>query len=129
LQKLPIFALLVVLLVGGFYFMRSGGMSDRAVAGGRAMMGGRGMGRITIPGQEPPQETNKKYLAGYEQAKITCTQCHALPPPNQHTRAEWPGVIARMKGHIKTYGKVMPTAAQLKSIVGYYVANFSDGGS
>lgn len=30
----------------------------------------------------------------------TCSQCHALPDPKQHTAQEWPGVVARMKGNM-----------------------------
>jgi hypothetical protein len=31
---------------------------------------------------------------------IACTQCHALPDPRRHTRAEWPAVVSRMKEHM-----------------------------
>jgi len=89
---------------------------------GNGMMGGGGMmGNIEIRGEQPPQETKNKYVQGYQQAKTTCTQCHAMPHPNQHTRAEWPGVIKRMENHIKTYSKVMPNNVELKSIINYYV--------
>ncbi len=32
---------------------------------------------------------------------IACTQCHALPDPQRHTAAEWPGVVERMKRHME----------------------------
>ena len=32
---------------------------------------------------------------------IACSQCHALPDPQQHTVSEWPGVVRRMSGHMK----------------------------
>jgi hypothetical protein len=32
---------------------------------------------------------------------IACTQCHALPDPQRHTAAEWPGVVDRMKRHME----------------------------
>lgn len=32
---------------------------------------------------------------------IACSQCHALPDPFQHTAAEWPAVVERMKGHMQ----------------------------
>jgi len=35
----------------------------------------------------------------------TCSQCHALPEPNQHTPQEWPGVIARMQQNIQFMNK------------------------
>jgi len=92
--------------------------------GGGMMMGGSGMmGEIKIPGSPPPEETGAKYQQGYREAKITCSQCHALPDPDQHSRSEWPNVIARMEEHIKTYHKILPDEDTLKSIVDYYVGN------
>ena len=81
------------------------------------------MGEIIIPGSPPPEETNAKYQQGYQQAKITCSQCHALPNPNQHSKSEWPNVIARMEDHINTFHKIMPSVNSLNSIVDYYVSN------
>ena len=87
-------------------------------------MGGRGMmGDINIPGKQPPPETSADYVPGYQQAKITCTQCHAMPHPEQHSSEEWPSVITRMEDHIKIYHKQMPSKEGLKSIVEYYVGN------
>lgn len=92
--------------------------------GGGMMMGGSGMmGEIKIPGSPPPEETNHTYQQGYQQAKITCSQCHALPNPNQHSKSEWPNVIARMEGHINTFHKTLPGVNALNSIVDYYVSN------
>jgi cytochrome c2 len=31
---------------------------------------------------------------------LACSQCHALPDPQQHTAGEWPGVVKRMQGHM-----------------------------
>lgn len=31
---------------------------------------------------------------------LACSQCHALPDPQQHTSGEWPGVVKRMQGHM-----------------------------
>jgi hypothetical protein len=31
---------------------------------------------------------------------IACSQCHALPDPQQHTAREWPTVVERMKRHM-----------------------------
>ncbi|VAW96411.1 hypothetical protein MNBD_GAMMA19-1243 [hydrothermal vent metagenome] len=113
-KKLLVVVALIVFLSG----------CDNDTMGGGGMMGGRGMmGTIDIPGQQPPQETNADYVKGYRQAKMTCTQCHAMPHPAQHSGEAWPGVIARMKGHIQTYKKTMPSQEELKSIVEYYVGN------
>jgi len=46
-----------------------------------------------------------------------------MPHPNQHSKSEWPAVIARMEDHIRTYGKPMPNENEMKSIVDYYVGN------
>jgi len=67
------------------------------------------MGEIKIPGSPPPEETYAKYQQGYQEAKFTCSQCHALPNPNQHSKSEWPNVITRMVDHIKTYQKILPS--------------------
>jgi len=31
---------------------------------------------------------------------LACSQCHALPDPQQHSAGEWPGVVKRMQGHM-----------------------------
>ncbi len=88
------------------------------------MMGGGAMGEPQ--GQEQPvQNTNIKYKKGYTQAQITCSQCHAVPSPGEHSSSQWPNIISRMEGHIKAYNKIMPSKPELKSIIKYYVANSS----
>jgi cytochrome c2 len=47
----------------------------------------------------PPEHPALKSTAG-EIFAIACSQCHALPDPNQHTAREWPAVVERMKGHM-----------------------------
>lgn len=49
----------------------------------------------------------------------TCAQCHALPDPGQHSAAEWPAVVGRMKGHMAAMGKPVPGEAQSGVIVGF----------
>lgn len=51
--------------------------------------------------------------------KRTCSQCHALPDPHQHTAAQWPGVVARMQGNMAVMKKVEPNAAQLQKILSF----------
>ena len=46
---------------------------------------------------------------------IACTQCHALPDPQRHTRREWPEVVDRMKRHMAWANTVVGTDA-LKTI-------------
>lgn len=88
------------------------------------MMGGGGMmDNVVIKGGRAPQETKAEYLQGFQQAQVTCSQCHIMPNPNQHTRAEWSDVIARMMGNIKTFKRILPSDDELTVIVRYYVAN------
>lgn len=88
------------------------------------MMGGGGMmDNVVIKGGRAPQETKTEYLPGFQQAQITCSQCHIMPNPNQHTRAEWPDVIARMMGNIKTFKRILPNDNERNAIIDYYVVN------
>jgi hypothetical protein len=53
-------------------------------------------------------------------AKYLCSQCHALPFPDLHSSAEWPGVVARMLGHMQTNNRPMPDAKEQAEILKYY---------
>ncbi len=119
-KKLIILAVLLFLLSSCDRDNQNSGM----MMGGGGMMGNGGMmGHVVIRGDRPPTETKGQSIQGYQQAKLTCSQCHAMPHANLHTRSEWPNVIARMTNHIKTYAKTMPSESELKSIINYYVGN------
>jgi len=49
----------------------------------------------------------------------TCSQCHALPDPKQHTVDEWPTVVERMTRNMNAMGKVVPDRKTLEVIVAY----------
>ncbi len=49
----------------------------------------------------------------------TCSQCHALPDPGQHTAAEWPSVVARMTKHMAAMGKVVPAKEVMEQVIGF----------
>jgi cytochrome c2 len=49
----------------------------------------------------------------------TCSLCHALPDPQQHTSEEWPAVVERMRQHMVTQGKAVPNEATMGEIVGF----------
>ena len=51
--------------------------------------------------------------------KTYCSQCHAPPNPETHTRNEWPRVVLRMKSHILRIGKKMPDQDTLLQIIEY----------
>ena len=49
----------------------------------------------------------------------TCSQCHALPDPVQHTAAEWPAVVLRMQRNMVAMGKPAPPRSTLHAIDAY----------
>lgn len=49
--------------------------------------------------------------------EATCSQCHVLPDPKQHTANEWPGVVGRMMQNMKTMDKPLPDQATLETVV------------
>lgn len=55
--------------------------------------------------------------------KFVCTQCHKLPFPDQHSAAEWPGVIARMLNHMQQdSSRTMPNVQEQEEILRFYQA-------
>jgi len=49
----------------------------------------------------------------------TCSRCHALPDPAQHTAEQWPGVVARMRTHMKEAGVAGIDDSEADSIQGF----------
>ena len=49
----------------------------------------------------------------------TCSQCHALPDPVQHTAAEWPAVVLRMQRNMVAMGKPATRRSTLHAIDAY----------
>ncbi len=105
------------------------------------MMSGHGMmgmmmGSVKAPSEKEFQEL-VAYLQKYAQKPInttqypdidtpagrsfqeTCAQCHALPDPKQHTRDEWPPVVARMKQNMVAMDKPVPKEQVMKEIVAF----------
>ena len=52
--------------------------------------------------------------------KFVCTQCHKLPFPDQHSAAEWPGVIAKMMAYMQANQRAMPDAKEQAEILKFY---------
>jgi len=52
--------------------------------------------------------------------KYLCSQCHKLPFPDQHSAAEWPGVVSRMIGHMQANNRPVPDANEQAEILKYY---------
>ncbi|MDA8164089.1 MAG: hypothetical protein M0017_03510 [Desulfobacteraceae bacterium] len=51
--------------------------------------------------------------------KATCSQCHVLPDPGQHSAAEWPAVVERMKGYIAAEGRPLPDEKTMRDILDF----------
>ena len=49
----------------------------------------------------------------------TCSQCHAAPSPESHTRNEWPRVVLRMKANMLAAGLPAPEQATLLKIIDF----------
>lgn len=118
----------VVSRMNGRMQMMSGGMM------GGGMMG-EGMMGVRAPSAKEldsllaylQQHAQKPLTADYPDLnspaghafRATCTRCHALPDPTQHTAAEWPAVVGRMQRNMAIMGKPAPDAATTREIVGF----------
>ncbi|MFO1431680.1 MAG: hypothetical protein U1F76_16335 [Candidatus Competibacteraceae bacterium] len=78
--------------------------------------------RPSTGGREPWLEANSPEAKRFNHY---CSQCHALPSPTQHTRAEWPAVVARMKAHMQDVNRrvQVPDPPALEKIIAYLQKN------
>ncbi len=49
----------------------------------------------------------------------TCSRCHALPNPAQHTAQDWPVVVKRMRRNMRRFGTAVMSDEQEREIVSY----------
>lgn len=56
---------------------------------------------------------------GREVFSVTCSRCHELPDPHQHSSADWVAVVRRMSGHLQDILGQTLTADQLQTITAY----------
>ena len=49
----------------------------------------------------------------------TCSRCHSLPDPQQHSAEDWPTVVERMTRNMNQMGKSVPDKITLEEIVGF----------
>jgi len=92
--------------------------------GGPGMMGGYGGGMMggDAPGSGSSHEENRQQ--GYPDLNSpagrlfaqTCSQCHALPDPRQHSAGQWPSVVARMEVHMRQTNMPLPGEREIKDI-------------
>jgi mono/diheme cytochrome c family protein len=53
-----------------------------------------------------------------EAFRLACNQCHVLPDPQRHTRAEWPAVVARMQENMEWMNRVVGTQPAADRVAG-----------
>jgi len=100
------------------------------------MLSGHGMKDIRAPSEKELQKI-VTYLKKYAQEPIdkakypdlstpagrnfqkTCTQCHALPDPKQHTRDEWPSVVGLMVHNMVKMDKIVPKERIQEEIIAF----------
>lgn len=70
-----------------------------------------------------PSKLPDRDSPGAQAFERTCSQCHALPDPKQHTAGEWPATVTRMTQNMRNMDKPVPDAATLASIVTYLEKN------
>jgi cytochrome c5 len=107
---------------------------------GMGGMMGRGMG-MGMMGAGVPTEDERRTILAYLQAHglqaiaadslpgageagatlfaQTCNRCHALPSPAQHAAAEWPAVVARMRGNMLRFRVDTISDETAREIVAY----------
>lgn len=61
----------------------------------------------------------EKESAGAQTFVAFCQQCHALPDPKQHTAREWPSVVERMRGNMRSMGRKVADDREAQRIVEY----------
>lgn len=67
---------------------------------------------------DPLQYTDLNTVSG--QAFVsTCSQCHAAPAPESHTKTEWPRVVLRMKSNMSAANIPTPEQDTLLTIIDY----------
>ena len=100
------------------YGMDGGGMGGPGMMGGYGggMMGGYGPG----PGSGYEENRQQAYPDLNSRAGRlfgqTCSQCHGLPDPRQHTARQWPSVVARMEQHMRERNLPLPGENAIKDI-------------
>jgi cytochrome c5 len=63
--------------------------------------------------------SNLPERAGRSTFSETCSRCHALPDPRQHSAADWPAVVLRMGQRMDQLKVSRPTPGQTQEIVTY----------
>ncbi len=64
---------------------------------------------------QPQHDTSE----GEQLTQQYCTQCHALPSPEQHSAQQWPYVVNRMERYMRNRGVAMPDDNDTSAILDY----------
>jgi hypothetical protein len=67
-------------------------------------------------------DTDLPDLRGRDRFLETCTRCHELPDPAQHTNQDWPTVVIRMRLHMVDLLGDSPPQAEIQDIITYLQA-------
>lgn len=113
---------LAAVVVAAGVAMASGSATARPhqlVAMGGAMMQGGMMSDGTGSARTGDSSASGESSSGEAVFDSTCSQCHGLPSPSQHTAAQWPDVVQRMEQYMASSGMAPPDAATTNAIVRY----------
>lgn len=56
---------------------------------------------------------------GRELYRVECSRCHELPDPAQHSPADWPAVVIRMREHSEQLLRRSPTQFEVQELILY----------
>lgn len=56
---------------------------------------------------------------GQELFRVTCSRCHDLPDPRQHSPADWGAVVIRMRQRMETMLRHSPTQPEVQQLIMY----------
>jgi cytochrome c553 len=102
--------------------MTGGGMMGGGMMGG-GMMGGYGPGSYgSGPGADLRSPDGRAFAA-------TCSGCHSLPDPRQHSAQQWPSVVSRMELYIRRQGMALPPKQEVAQIESFLQRHASDAGT
>ena len=99
-------------------------MSDRDMMGIQALSAGEQATLLAYLQKHAQMPLNKATAKGLDTPagrtfSATCSQCHALHDPAQHTAAEWLAVVLRMQRNMVAMGKPVPPRSTLHAIDAY----------
>ena len=127
-------ASVITLLVGWIVPAHTASLSNEnsrmIVAMGEGMTGGGMMGSYGPNGSyngNPQQDSAELDSPAGRLYAQTCTRCHALPNPRQHTGEQWPGVVARMEQHMRDARQPLPGKRDITDIDRFLTQHASGG--